>query len=119
MYWPLEEIGSPLQIDSFIYPRGHVDLLMCVYDWLAEHYTDPESSVAYIARHFGVSVRKVHRRFSKAPQEVTFCNSLRTLRMPAAVRILGALRFSVLTTSEIGYHLEFSEPAYFRPGVPG
>ncbi len=42
-----------------------------MYDWIAEHCTYLAISIAHIARHFGVSVRKVYRRSSKVPQEAT------------------------------------------------
>jgi AraC-like DNA-binding protein len=84
-----------------------------MYDWIAEHCTYLAISIAHIARHFGVSVREVYRRSSKVPQEVTFRNVLLALCMAAAVRMPGDLRFSVLTISEIGYHLGFSELSYF------
>lgn len=109
----LEEAGFSPQADAFISAYNNTDLSGRMLNWLAERYMDPEISAAHLAQHFGISVREVHRRFSRAQQGTTFLDALRELRMAAAIRMLSDRHFSALTIAEIGYRSGFSEPAYF------
>jgi AraC-like DNA-binding protein len=89
------------------------DLYLRIYNWLSEHYMDPEICATRIAQRFGVSIREVHRQFSVSSKEASFLETLRSMRLTAAIRMLKDDHFSNLSIAEIGYRSGFDKPAYF------
>ncbi|QRX83410.1 AraC family transcriptional regulator [Glaciimonas sp. PAMC28666] len=81
--------------------------------WLSLNYMDTEISADKIAYEFGVSMREVHRQFKLANSECTFLETLQSMRLAAAIRMLKDPKFSQLTISEIGFRSGFLDPAYF------
>jgi len=89
------------------------DLYLRIYNWLSENYMDPEICATRIAQRFNVSIREVHRQFALSSKGSTFLETLRSMRLTAATRMLQDEHFSRLTIAEIGYRSGFDEPAYF------
>jgi len=89
------------------------DLYLRIYNWLSENYMDPEICAIRIAQRFGISIREVHRLFAASSKDSTFLETLRSMRLTAAARMLKDDHFSKLSIAEIGYRSGFDEPAYF------
>ncbi|MGS0741583.1 helix-turn-helix transcriptional regulator [Glaciimonas sp. GG7] len=74
---------------------------------------DPEISVAHIGKEFSISTREVHRQFAHKEDMSTFLDTLRSIRLAAAVRMLKDPGFAHISVSEIGYRAGFIDSAYF------
>lgn len=109
----LEETGIIKKQDPLSASYQRTDLYVRMYNWLRENYMNPDLTAAQIAQHFGVSTREVHRQFSLTPERSTFLETLRAMRLTAAVRMLKDSNFSTLTISEIGYRSGFNDSVYF------
>ncbi|KAF3999270.1 helix-turn-helix transcriptional regulator [Glaciimonas immobilis] len=105
-----EAYPSPTQEHSFRRPK---DLFGRMYDWMEQHYMVPDMCVMRLAQNFNISLREVHRQFASNLEEKTFLESLRTMRMTAAIRMLKDDHFSTLTIAEIGRRSGFDDPIYF------
>ena len=88
-------------------------LYKSMYSWLKENFVNPDISTIHIANHFSVSTREIHRQFALATSGFSFLDTLRKMRMTAAVRMLKDPKFATLTIAEIGYRCGFDDPAYF------
>ncbi|MGZ9709300.1 AraC family transcriptional regulator [Glaciimonas sp. GNP009] len=84
-----------------------------IHTWLSLNYMDTEISADKIANEFGVSTREVYRQFKLANSERTFLETLQSMRLGAAMKMLKDPNFLELTISEIGYRSGFLDPAYF------
>lgn len=104
-------IPKPALFCSTVYDK--TDLYVRMYNWLKDNYMDADISAAHIAQEFGVSTREVHRQFALTQKGSTFLETLRAMRMTAAVRMLRDPNFSTMTISEVGYRCGFSDSAYF------
>ncbi|KAF3999271.1 AraC family transcriptional regulator [Glaciimonas immobilis] len=109
-----------LEETNFIHTRQEIssfhkkdDLYMSMQAWLRKNYMDAEISVTKVSEKFGVSVREVRRQFNLAPNNYTFFETLRSMRLDAAQIMLKDQEFSHLSISEIGYRCGFLDSAYF------
>ncbi|MGS0741584.1 AraC family transcriptional regulator [Glaciimonas sp. GG7] len=89
------------------------DLFSRMSNWLQQHYMRPDMCATRVSQHFNISLREVHRQFSQASNRCTFLESLRAIRMTAAIRMLKDPHFSKLNIAEIGRRCGFDDPAYF------
>lgn len=80
---------------------------VCMQRRLGEHGL----TAARVAEELGVSERTLHRAF--ASNGISFARELREERMIVAKRLLGDPHFSLLSISEIGRRLGFSDASHF------
>lgn len=109
----LKEVGIITQQDPYISEHTRTERYGLMYNWMAEHYMDSELTAEYMASQFHVSIREVHRQFSLSSNGSTFLETLRDMRMKAAVRMLKNKNFAKLPISEIGIRAGFHESSYF------
>lgn len=87
--------------------RASVDLLQ---SYVKRHLDQPDLRAETLARHFGISVRRVHQLFEPTGQSVSeFVNDV---RLTKAAALLGEAGTQTLV-SDIAWRVGYADPSYF------
>ena len=79
--------------------------------YVRHHLDQPDLRAETLARHFGLSVRRVHQLF--APTGKTVSDFINDTRLDQAAELLGAPDAAQRSISHIAWTVGYSDPAYF------
>ena len=81
--------------------------------WLREHYRDADIAAQTVADAFGMSLRNVHKVFALGSPGCSFLDTLQSIRIEAAIKLLEKNRSGDTPLSEIAWLCGFTDPTQF------